>query len=76
MILQISSERISNLWFAACHRAKEENKTKIRIFSENSSEVKHSYSENSNIDDLSRKNEDHGDDEADSFLNEEETQAF
>lgn len=56
-------ERASNLLFAAYHRAKEENKAKTRIFFEESSEVEYSYSKkDSDIDDLSSKYEDYGED--------------
>lgn len=63
----IGSKRISNLLFAAYHRAEEENKAETGVFSEDSSEVEHSSSKNSDIDDLSSEDEDHWEDEADDF---------
>ncbi len=57
-------EKTSNLLFLAYYKVEEENKAKIRLFSEKSLEIAYSFSnKNSNINILFSKDEDHGKDE-------------
>lgn len=55
----IGLERVNHLLFVACYKAQKENKAKTKVYSEERSEIKHSFSQkNSNIYNLLNKNKD------------------